>query len=133
MDKFIDVSNHQGLVNWDAVKSSGRIGAICKATEGVSYTDPTFQTNFTALDARAMVRGAYHFAHANTNSVASEVDHFLSVVGPTKLGDILVLDIESGTGDLAAWALQWLQSVKQRTGITPWLYSYGSFITSHVS
>ncbi len=133
MDKFIDVSNHQGTINWDQVKASGRIGAICKASEGISYADPTFHTNFNALAALSMVRGAYHFARPTTNSATSEANFFLSVISTIKPTDILVLDIEVGTGSLSAWALQWLQIVKDKTGITPWIYSYGSFFSSHLT
>lgn len=133
MDKFIDVSNHQGTVNWDQVKASGRIGAICKATEGASYSDPTFHPNFNALAARSMVRGAYHFARPNSNSASVEANYFLNFVGSVQPYDILVLDIEVGTGGLSAWALEWLQIVKDRTGITPWVYSYGPFLSAHLT
>lgn len=133
MDKFIDVSNHQGVVNWDQVKASGRIGSICKATEGTGYADPYFHSNFNALAARNMFRGAYHFARPNNNTASAEANFFLSTVGALKPGDILVLDIEVGTGGLSAWALQWLDIVHQKTGILPWVYSYGPFLSAHLT
>ncbi len=133
MDKFIDVSNHQGVVNWDSVRASGRTGAICKATEGATYKDPTFHTNFDALGARNMVRGAYHFAHPDNHTPATEANFFLAFVGAVKPSDILVLDIEVGTGGLSAWALEWLQIVHTKTGILPWVYSYGPFLSAHLT
>lgn len=133
MDKFIDVSNHQGTVNWDQVKASGRIGAICKTTEGVSYTDPTFHSNFNALASRNMIRGAYHFARPDNHTAVAEANYFLSTLGAFRPDDILVLDIEVGTGSLSVWALQWLQVIQQKTGITPWIYSYGPFFSAHLT
>ena len=42
----IDVSHWQGTVNWTSVRNSGKVFALCKATEGTTYTDPTFATNW---------------------------------------------------------------------------------------
>lgn len=133
MNKFIDVSNHQGVVNWDSVKAAGIIGGIAKATEGASYTDPYFKGNWKSLNDRGMVRGAYHFARPDSHSASVEANYFLNAIGPVNPWDILVLDIEVGTGNLGAWALQWLQIVKQKTGVTPWVYSYGPFLSAHLT
>jgi hypothetical protein len=39
----------QGSIDWAAVASSGIAFAMCKATEGTTYQDPTFPTNFEAI------------------------------------------------------------------------------------
>jgi len=67
----IDVSKHQGTVDWEAVANDDgnmRFG-ICKATEGADYLDPRFMDNMRAiaeLNQRAgravLYPGAYHFA-----------------------------------------------------------------------
>ena len=36
----IDVSKHQGTVDWNAVRQAGKVFAFMKATEGITYTDP---------------------------------------------------------------------------------------------
>ena len=38
----IDASHHQGAIDWRAVAGDGITFAYLKATEGTSYTDPTF-------------------------------------------------------------------------------------------
>ena len=44
----IDVSHHNGDVDWNLVSSDSRIGfAYIKATEGKTYVDPTFHKNLT--------------------------------------------------------------------------------------
>jgi GH25 family lysozyme M1 (1,4-beta-N-acetylmuramidase) len=133
--KVIDVSDYQPGVNWSQVLGSGRHGGICKATEGVSYTARSFVGNWNALgQLHAPVRGAYHFAQPAKSSAALQANHFLQVLAPLAVTprDMLVLDIEVGDGNLSTWALDFLGRVEQATGIRPWLYSYGPFITAHL-
>lgn len=132
MSLIVDVSSYQKQVDWKAVLASGRAGAICKATEALGYVDPTFAANWAALGSLGAVRGAYCFARPDKAVPEVTADKFLSVVGPTRPGDILVLDLEVGTGDLSHWALTWLARVEARTGIKPWLYSYAPFIRAHL-
>jgi lysozyme len=127
-----DVSNYQGAVDWKAVVASGRAGGICKATEALSYVDPTFAANWLALNSLNAVRGAYHFARPGQTVPEVQADKFLSVATGPAPGDLLVLDLEVGTGDLSKWALTWLDRVLAKTGIRPWLYSYGPFIRAHL-
>jgi GH25 family lysozyme M1 (1,4-beta-N-acetylmuramidase) len=90
-----DVSHYQSTIDWAKVKSHGAEFAMAKATEGVSYKDPSFAANWKGMKAAGIkVRGAYHFGHPNDNTKA-QVDYFLGMVGSTGAGDFLVLDIES--------------------------------------
>ena len=57
----IDVSHHQGTIDWPAVKLAGITFAYIKATEGTQYRDPTFVQNWSGAGASGIVRGAYHF------------------------------------------------------------------------
>src|SRR5438105_7783752 len=41
----IDISKWQGSIDWSQVASSGERFAIMKATEGVTYVDPTYAHN----------------------------------------------------------------------------------------
>jgi GH25 family lysozyme M1 (1,4-beta-N-acetylmuramidase) len=128
----IDVSNWQGHVDWSAVKSSGRLFAFTKATEGTSFVDRTLTYNRQAMAAEGLVlRGLYHFAHPALNSPAEEAQHFLSTVGPLLQGEVPVLDLEvEGGPGVGAWAAEWLNIVEQATGHTPVLYSNASYLVS---
>jgi hypothetical protein len=59
--KGIDVSHYQGSINWKDVKNGGFSFAMAKATEGLTYVDPTFGTNYAGMHAVGLVRSAYHF------------------------------------------------------------------------
>lgn len=77
----------------------GQDFVILKATEGTSYTDPTFGARLKALYGHGPHVGAYHFAHPEAHTAQAEVDHFASVVGASIPADVsLWLDLESGLG-----------------------------------
>jgi GH25 family lysozyme M1 (1,4-beta-N-acetylmuramidase) len=132
--RIIDTSNYQHSPDWAAVLASGVAGGICKATEGLSYRDPTFPASWAALGQRNAVRGAYHFGHPDQDPVA-QADFFLAYVTPLGLNrtDILVLDLETGTGNMDAFTWNFLVHVQAKTGITPMFYSYGPFIRAHLT
>jgi lysozyme len=57
----IDVSHHQGVIDWGKVAKSDVAFAILKATEGGDYVDETFARNLAGAEAAGLVVGAYHF------------------------------------------------------------------------
>lgn len=87
----VDVSHHQGAVNWRAVKGDGIGFAIVKATEGTGFVDSRFSQNWHGIRENEMSRGAYHFLHPGDG--AAQARHYLDVVRPQS-GDLLVVDVE---------------------------------------
>ena len=57
----IDVSAHQGRVDWEAVASDEIEFAYIKASEGGDFVDRRFEANWAASHAAGVRRGAYHF------------------------------------------------------------------------
>ena len=57
----IDVSHHQGVVDWGRVAKSDVAFAILKANEVGYYVDETFARNLAGAQAAGLVVGAYHF------------------------------------------------------------------------
>jgi len=57
----VDVSHFEGVIQWDQVKKAGTAFAFMKATEGDTYADDTFRTNWLGAAAAKIPRGAYHF------------------------------------------------------------------------
>lgn len=92
----IDVSTFQGAVDWARVKGSGIAFAFAKATEGTTYTDPTFVGNLAGMHAAGLVPGAFHYLIGSVPG-ADQCDHFLSVVGDPS-GLLVALDVESERG-----------------------------------
>jgi lysozyme len=59
----IDVSSHNGDIDWQAVKAAGIDFAYLKTTEGGDYADTTFFQNWKLAEAAGVHRGAYHFMY----------------------------------------------------------------------
>jgi lysozyme len=89
---IIDISHYQPTPDWDAVKAGGTIGVILKATEGASYTDPTFQSRWIACKEHGLCRSAYHFLRPG-DIMATQMSHFVETVEPSPT-ERLVLDYE---------------------------------------
>src|SRR5579885_177154 len=52
----IDVSHFQGDVDWAKVKNAGIAYAFVKATDGTSFVDSTFKTNWAAIQDAGLLR-----------------------------------------------------------------------------
>jgi lysozyme len=59
----IDVSKYQGVIDWNAVASSGVKFAWIKATEGGDHLDERFQANWQGAKLAGVAHGAYHFMY----------------------------------------------------------------------
>jgi lysozyme len=57
----IDVSHHQGVIDWQAVADDDVGFAYIKASEGGDYVDKDFATNVRAARDAGIAVGAYHF------------------------------------------------------------------------
>ena len=57
----VDVSAHQGQIDWVRVSRGGASFAYIKATEGGDWVDDHFAANWQAATAAGLKRGAYHF------------------------------------------------------------------------
>jgi lysozyme len=57
----VDVSHHQGVIDWNALARAGAGFAYIKATEGENFRDPSFATNWNEAANAGVSRGAYHF------------------------------------------------------------------------
>jgi len=121
-------------INWPMVKGAGKEFAFMKATEGTTYVDPTFATNWQQAGQAGIIRGAYHFFHPELDATA-QADWFVQHAGVPAAGDLpLTIDAEvldNVSGAQAAQAiLTFLQRVEQKTGRTPIIYTSPSFFSS---
>ena len=90
----IDVSHHQGDIDWAMVRQQGVNFAFMKATEGGTYVDPKFKLNWKEAKAHGIRRGAYHFFRPKSDLVA-QIDNFSRVLGGVEVGDLPpVIDTE---------------------------------------
>jgi lysozyme len=75
----IDVSSHQGTIDWRKVAADGMSFAYVKATEGADLVDPSFDRNWTGASQAGLDRGAYHF-FTLCSSGLDQAENFLRTV-----------------------------------------------------
>jgi len=135
----IDVSRHQGKINWTQVKSwkNNEISFVyIKATEGATYIDKTYQDNFSEAKSNRFLVGSYHYFRT-TSSVEKQFNNFLTQVDKTQQDLIPLIDIE----EMSQWKgekfhknlKEFLNLVEDHFGKKPMIYTVNSFYNKHLS
>ena len=104
----IDVSEHNGVIDWNKVKNSGvdfaiiRIGGRGYGKTGNLYADKKFDDNYRGAKDAGLDVGCYFFSQAINEEEAREEARFvLSILGGRKLDLPIVYDPESILDDEA--------------------------------
>ena len=127
----IDISHYQGdEIDYLNQKGDQLSFVICKATEGVTYTDPDFKNNWAMIQQKGFTRGAYHFYHC-ADDPKQQADFFIATLGPLAKTDFpLIVDFEENSidkgcnkADIQKNLLLFLQLLEQKTGRKPILYT----------
>ncbi len=125
----VDVSGHQGEIDWDAVSTDDIDFAYIKATEGGDFIDDWFDRNWVDAQGAGLEVGAYHF-FTLCRPGAEQARNYLDVVplAEADLAPALDLEfpgncserppVEQVQQDVAAW----LDEVEQATGREALLY-----------
>lgn len=78
---LVDMSDNNHTADQATAKTTGRIKAVfTKATEGATFQDPTFKSNYDKAKALSLLTGAYRFGTARP--AADQVDNFIKTVRP---------------------------------------------------
>ena len=85
MSKGIDVSAHQGNINWDAVKASGIDFAIIRISYGQNSVDSKAIRNIEECIRVGMPFGVYTYSYAlNINNAINEANLVIKTLAPYK-------------------------------------------------
>ncbi|KOG88493.1 lysozyme [Streptomyces varsoviensis] len=136
----VDVSSHNGNVNWQTLWNSGVRWAYVKATESTGYTNPYFAQQYNGSYNVGMIRGAYHFATPDTSSGAAQAAHFLAHGGGwSRDGKTLpgALDMEynpygaacygKSPSAMVGWVRDFFTAYRAKTGRDPVIYTSTSW------
>jgi GH25 family lysozyme M1 (1,4-beta-N-acetylmuramidase) len=134
----IDISNHQGNIDFAKVKAAGIDVVFTKATEGVGYTDPFLETNYKNAKAAGLKIGFYHyFTPLDENDTRAEAKAFVDVIKGRDTDCRYALDIEEARGldkaTLSNLAKLFLDEVKRLTGKEVVLYTYTNFAQNNLT
>ncbi|KAF9891811.1 hypothetical protein FE257_003292 [Aspergillus nanangensis] len=127
-----DISHWQTSVNY-----AGAYGAGARfATEGTTYTDPSFSTHYTGATNAGLIRGGYHFALPDSTSGAAQAKYFLAHGGGWTGDGITLpgmLDIEYNpygatcyglsAASMVSWISDFVETYKSAVGRYPMIYT----------
>ena len=124
----IDVSNWQKYIDFRAVKNSGIDFVYIKSSEGRSFIDPYFETNYQNARANGLKVGFYHYVTARTVAQAREQALFFArVINGKHIDCRLAMDFEDfGTlskSQINEISKVFLETLENTTNCTAVIYS----------
>jgi lysozyme len=136
----VDVSHHQGAIDWRTLAADDIAFAYIKATEGTDHVDARFAFNWREAAAAGLYRGAYHF-FTLCRSGASQAQNFIAVVprdagalpaavdlehmGPCRLGPTMT--------DVVGEARIFMDALEAHYGVRPIIYTTREFHDAYLS
>lgn len=89
----IDVSGHQGRIDWKKVSAGGIRFVYLKATEGGDFQDPLFRENLQSARDSGLACGAYHFFSLKTPGLV-QARNFIHTVPSAQVNLPPAIDLE---------------------------------------
>lgn len=133
--KGFDISHHNGnnAIEMCMSRESDLQFVIIKATEGKTWVDPMLRRNAADAGIYGLGIGFYHYARPeNGNSPEDEAKHFVRTIAKYIGNAVLVLDYEGQAHVYGQdWALKFLDTVYDMTGVRPLIYLSGSYLKGY--
>ena len=134
----IDVSHHQGVIDWDKVAASGKVDFVMiRAGYGkeTSQIDTQFEANFAACKRLGIPCGAYWYSYAETAAEAKqEAKVCLSALSGKTFAYPIAYDIEEEKSLKAADIIaEAFCGAIENAGYTPMIYASQSMLDSWFS
>ena len=123
--KGIDVSHHQGDINWNKVAKEPIGFVYIKATEGETYVDSKFKKNIVGAKKVGLPVGVYHYFRM-TSGAHKQFKKFYNTVKTYEIDLIPMVDVET-SDDKSTKELQdsldvFISLVKAKFGVSPMIY-----------
>lgn len=139
--KGIDVSVHNGDIDWQKVKNAGIQFAILRAGYGreLSQKDARFEENYRNAKTAGIPVGAYWYSYAMSEDEARlEADVFLKIIDGKQFEMPVYFDLEEkkqldlGKEKVSAIMRAFLEKV-EKAGYFVGLYGFASSLTTHTA
>lgn len=141
----IDVSNHNGSIDWNSVKNAGTEFAMIRDGYGGDpgywdvQTDARFDENYNGAVAAGIKVGAYHYSYATDATMASqEADECLYILKGRHLDYPVAYDVEDPSqyglsSDTLEAMVQAFCSKIEQAGYKTMVYSFKNFFIDHLT
>ena len=134
---IIDVSYHNGVINWERVKASGCAGANHRCGYGdkiASQDDKQWVRNLAECERLGIPVGVYLYSYATCDRQAkSELEHILRLIKGHTFQLPIFLDVEEpGTQGYAPKAREIVCEGLKANGYTPGIYASLSWFNNYL-
>jgi lysozyme len=133
----VDVSAHQGRIDWDVVSRANVRFAYIKASEGATFVDARFAANWSGAASAGIRRGAYH-RFSLCRSAEAQAANFIRTVPRTRDALPPAVDVEdmsscgaAGAPNATALIESFLDLLEAHYGARPILYVTQQFHDAH--
>ncbi|MBX3430793.1 MAG: glycoside hydrolase family 25 protein [Hyphomonadaceae bacterium] len=135
----VDVSWHQGAIDWRTLATDDVAFAYIKATEGADHVDPRFAFNWQQAGATSIYRGAYHF-FTLCQPGARQASNFIAVVPRVEGALPPAVDLEHmgrcregpTMTDVIGEARVFMDRLEAHYGVRPIIYTTREFHDAHL-
>ena len=131
----IDVSYHQGAIEWRRVREAGVRFAFVRVSDGSTFADPMFARHWADARRARVLRGAYQYFRPDESALA-QADLMIAALR-RDAGELPpVIDVETTGGRSPAQieraVAAWIARVREQLGVEPILYTGPDFWTTQV-
>jgi hypothetical protein len=121
-----DVAEFQQTINWAAYGAQSPAAIV--RVHNSNRADFFATANIAGARAHCRWRGWYQYLNAGADPVAA-AHAFQATLGPTLPGEVMIVDIEEGTGDQTGRRAAWLSALQDPV---EWTYSGAAFARAHL-
>jgi hypothetical protein len=135
--KFIDISEHNTILSFNAIPESNLSGVIMKATEGTTYIDHAHEIYYDALNGKIPL-GFYHFLR-KTSEPETQAQNFWDRIKDKQYQILPALDVETYNGvdelgeQAEEYSQRFIQEFRNLSGQEMLIYSGRCYIEEHFS
>lgn len=125
----IDISNHNGYVDFNAVKQSGIKAVYMKASESNYFVDKYCAENSANAKKAGLKVGYYHYLKGNT-SPEEQAQLFYNCI-KDKPNDLKpCVDVEESASTACEYTLRFINEFKRLSNMDVVIYTYSNFINN---
>lgn len=133
----IDVSNHQGVINWSKVATDENVQFVyIKATEGATYVSPTFEQNIQEARKAGLKVGCYHFLRA-TSYIHDQYKNFIERcrIDEQDLAPLIDIEVRGhwSAKQVADSVMLFADLLEQHYGVRPVIYTGTHFFNRYLA
>jgi len=133
----IDISSHQGYIDWAKVSSDKDISFVyIKATEGATYRSPHYAHNITQARRYGLLVGSYHYI-TSTSTIDNQFENFSKYALKSVQDLIPMLDVEVrghwSRSQLIDSVDKFCELIEDHYGVQPMIYSTMGFYNKNLA